>query len=113
MQTLDVNTGEILHTYHDLITPFDVLELDDGSLIVLQMAPGNILQLSKDGEHKVLVSDLLFPVSMARAGTDTVYVTQTGHGSVLRVNFATCKRTIIVDGLNGPEGIDVGADVTI
>ena len=113
VQTLDANSGEILHTYHDLDTPFDVLELDDGSLIVLQMAPGNILRLSKDGAHELLVSDLQLPVSMARADANTIYVTQTGNGTIVSVNLETGARTIVAAELNGPEGIDVGSDGTI
>lgn len=113
VQTLDANTGEILHTYHDLITPFDVLELDDGSLIVLQMAAGNILRLDKQGEHEILTSGLQLPVSMARASADAIYVTQTGDGSIVRVDIATGEHSIVVEGLNGPEGIDVGPDGTI
>ena len=108
VQTLDAESGEILKTYHELVTPFDVLEMEDGRLLVLQMMNGTIVQLeTDDAERSTVVKGLSLPVAMVHAGGNSVYVTEFGGGSVVRVDLYSGEKTVVVSGLKGPEGIAV------
>jgi len=112
VQTFDRATGEVLHTYHKLPLAFDVLEMQDGSLLVLQMQAGTISRLSQDENTapEVLVKGLAAPVAMARADDGSVYVTLFGKGEVVRADLKTGMTTTIASGLKQPEGIAVKAD---
>ncbi len=112
VQTFDRKTGALLHTYHNLPMAFDVLEMPDGSLLVLQMQAGTISRLSQDEETPptVLAKDLAGAVAMARAGDSAVYVTLFGKGEVARVDLKTGTATTVASGLRQPEGIAVTGD---
>ncbi len=123
VQTLDRESGEILRTYHGFITPYDVLELEDGSLLVAQMATGNIVHVTgeDEAEREVLIDGLTTPVSMARAvpgegvraTSGAIYVVEYAKGEVVRIDLGTGKRQTVTRGLDRPEGIAVAADGTI
>jgi sugar lactone lactonase YvrE len=113
VQTLDAETGEILTTYHGLVTPFDTLETGDGRLLVLQMMNGTIVELIDEEERKTVVEGLSQPVAMVSAGGDSIYVTEYVKGDVVRVNLASGAKEVVVSGLNQPEGIAVGGDGTL
>ena len=113
VQTLDAQTGEILHTYHDLPTAFDVLERPDGTLLLLQMFTGSILHLDGDTKPATIVRGLTTPVAMSWAGENEVYVTLYAKGEVVKVDLVSGDKTVVASGLDHPEGIDVGTDGTI
>ncbi|MFP6616725.1 MAG: SMP-30/gluconolactonase/LRE family protein [Candidatus Hydrogenedentota bacterium] len=113
VQTLDRRTGEILKTYHDLVTPFDTLETDDGRLLALQMMNGTIVELIDEEKRATVVEGLSLPVAMVRAGANSIYVTEYMKGDVVRVDLASGAKDIVASGLNQPEGIAVGRDGTL
>ena len=112
IQTVDRKTHEILKTYHDLPTAFDVVELDDGSLLALQMFTGTITRLTGTGadEREIVARGLTTPVSMVRSGPDSVYVTLFAKGQIVRVDLKTGEHTVVAEGLSGPEGLDLAPD---
>ena len=123
VQTLDRKSGEILMTYHGFVTPYDVLELEDGSLLVAQMAAGNLVHVTGEDEadRAVLIDGLTTPVSMAKAvpgenvspTSGAIYVVEYAKGEVVRIDLGTGQRQTVARGLDRPEGIAVAADGTI
>ena len=107
VQTLDRKTGEILRTYHDVVTPFDVVEWDDGSLLVLQMATGTLSRFRSDTDRTVIAKGLTGPVGLVRADADSVYVTEYGQGRIQKIDIRDGSIQLVVKDLNGPEGIAV------
>ena len=109
VQVLDRATGaSVIH--HGFAAPSDAIELADGRLIALEAATGNI-RLVGDGETPgdVLVGGFKFPVSMVEAADGKVYVTETG-GTLQEVDLAAKTMKPVLEGLAGPEGVDVGTD---
>jgi sugar lactone lactonase YvrE len=106
-QTFNRKTGELVATYHDLPTAYDVLEDSDGSLLVLQMFGGSITRLRANDptSREPVASGLSSATAMARGADGTVYVTLYGRGEVARVDIATGVVTTVVSGLQKPEGI--------
>jgi sugar lactone lactonase YvrE len=112
VQTFDRKTGALLHTYHKVPLAYDVLEADDGSLLVLQMSPGTISRLSaEEGKApEVIATGLDGGTALARAGADAAYVTLFDRGEVVRVDLKTGGVTPVATGLQQPEGIAVAND---
>lgn len=108
VQTLDRNTGEILTTYHELITPFDVAELSDGRLLALQMMTGSIVHLKTETEREVVFEGLKAPVAMVVIDSDRLYVTEYASGTISLIDLSTQTRTVVVTDLKGPEGLALG-----
>lgn len=112
VQTFDRNTGEVLHTYDELPTAYDVLEDSDGSILVLQMFPGSITRITGDGEddRELVARGLSGAVAMVRGGQDTVYVSLYGEGKIVRVDLLTGENETVAEGLENPEGLAVAPD---
>lgn len=110
VQTLDRKTGEILTTYHELITPFDVAEMPDGRLLALQMMSGSIVELKSETERETVFGGLTTPVAMVVVDANQLYVTEYASGNVSLINLDTGAKTIIATELEGPEGIALGPD---
>lgn len=111
VQTMDRKSGEFLATYHDFQVPMDVLELDDGSLLVAQLS-GQLVRVWGEAEEdrEVVARDLAGPVSLARAGEGKVYVSLHGAGEIVRLDVATGATEVVAKGLSAPEGLAVGSD---
>lgn len=115
VQTFDRKTGELLHTYHDLPTAYDVLENEDGSLLVLQMFTGSILHITGHDpeDRKIIARKLTTPVAMVRAGKGSVYVSLFAKGEVVKVDLATGEQAMVAEGLDRPEGLAVAPDGSV
>ncbi len=100
--------------HHGFTAPSDAIELADGRLIALEAATGNIrLVTDGDASGEPLVTGLNFPVAMAEAADGKLYVTETSpqtKGTLSEVDLATGAINRVLEGLEGPEGVDVGAD---
>lgn len=109
VQVVDRATGgAVMH--HGFKAPTDALELADGRLIALEAATGDIRLVGEgDAPGEVLVSGLKFPVSMVEAAESRLYVTETG-GALQEVDLAAKTMKPVLEGLAGPEGVDVGGD---
>lgn len=109
VQVVDRATGAAV-MHHGFNAPSDALELADGRVIVLEAAAGDIRLLGEgDAPGAIIVGGLKLPVAMAEAAAGTLYVTETG-GTLQRVDLAAGTLTPVLEGLAGPEGVDVGAD---
>jgi sugar lactone lactonase YvrE len=109
VQVIDRATGKAV-MHHGYTAPSDALELADGRLIVLEAATGNIRLLGEgDAPGEVLVGGLKFPVAMVEAADGKLYVTETG-GTLQQVDLAEKTMKPVLEGLAGPEGVDVGSD---
>jgi sugar lactone lactonase YvrE len=109
----DRTSARSLRVWHDFAAPMDVLELEDGSVLVAEWG-GKLLRVTgaEEPERAVVAEGLAGPVSLALASADpeVVYVSEHGAGAIARVELASGKRTRVVEDLDGPEGIAVGAD---
>ncbi len=109
VQVVDRATGAAV-IHRGFAAPTDALELSDGRLIALEAAAGAIRAVvdgAAPGEP--LVSGLNFPVAMAEAADGKLYVTES-NGALASVDLATRDVVRVLQGLAGPEGIDIGAD---
>lgn len=109
VQVVDRASGEAV-IHHGFTAPTDAVELADGRLIALEAATGTIRPVT-DAETPAdpIVSGLNFPVSMVEAADGKLWVTETG-GVLASVDLATGTVTRVLEGLAGPEGVDVGSD---
>ncbi len=111
VQVVDRATGQS-EIHHGFMAPSDAIELADGRLIVLEAATGKIRPVSVDATTPQ-VEGLNYPVSMVEAAGGKLYVTETNptaKGALASVDLATGEVTRVLEGLEGPEGVDVGAD---
>ena len=113
VQVVDRATGAA-KIHHGFTAPTDALELADGRLIALEAATGAIRPVTDtEAPGAPIVSGLNFPVAMVEAGNGKLYVTETNpqaKGALAEVDLATGAITRVLEGLEGPEGVDVGAD---
>ncbi len=112
VEVVDRITGKPLDMMHDFKTPTDTLELDDGSILVLEMATGSLTKVKGPGgkDRSVVAKDLSGPVAMTSAGPGAVYVSEIGSGSIVRIDLAKGTKTTVVTNLKSPEGLDVAPD---
>lgn len=111
VQVIDRESGEIIHHADGFTGAYDVLELEDGSILVSQLMSG-VTRLSGEGwsvKEKLPVR-LAGATCLARAGDGAFYVTETFGGRVSRVDLETGERTDVATDLKLPEGIDVAPD---
>jgi sugar lactone lactonase YvrE len=109
VQVVDRATGAAV-IHHGFTAPTDALELADGRLIALEAATGNIRPVT-DAETPAepIVTGLNFPVAMVEAADGKLYVTETS-GALALVDLGSGEITRVLEGLAGPEGVDIGAD---
>lgn len=110
VQVVDRATGAAV-IHHGFAAPSDAIELDDGRMFALEAATGTIRPVqAQDGPPPApQVQGLNAPVSMVDAGGGKVYVTET-TGALALVDLASGEVTRVLEGLEGPEGVDIGAD---
>jgi sugar lactone lactonase YvrE len=88
------------------------LMMDDGSILVTEMATGKLLKVVGDSAEKatVVAEQLVTPGYLAWAGEDAVYVTEVMAGIVSRIELATGQKKVIATGLRTPKGMGVLPD---
>lgn len=106
VQVLDRATMKTLANVHGFKAPYDVLPLDDGSLLVAELATGSILRVSGPGyeTRSTAASGLAGPVQMTLGRDGMLYVTEAA-GKLTRVNLADGSKTEVTGGLMLPEGV--------
>ena len=113
VQVVDRATGAAV-IHHGFTAPTDALELADGRLIALEAATGTIRPVTDAAAPgEPIVSGLNFPVAMVEAADGKLWVTETNpqaKGALSSVDLATGEVTRVLEALEGPEGVDVGAD---
>lgn len=115
VQVMDRKSGDSLHMLHGFAAPQDAVELADGSLLVTELATGKLLKVSgPEGETRDTVAEaLVAPLGMVLDGTDAVYVTEAGAGTLSRIDLASGEKTVVATGLALPEGLDMAPDGTL
>jgi streptogramin lyase len=107
VQVVDRATGAAV-MHRGFMAPTDAIELSDGRLIVLEAATGKIRPVEVEAVEPQ-IEGLNMPVAMVEAAGGVLYVTETS-GALARVDLATKKITRVLEGLAGPEGVDIGPD---
>jgi len=106
VQVLDRATNKTLAMTHGWKAPYDALPLADGSVLVAEIATGNITKASgADYATRVVVtSGLAGPVQMTLGRDGSLYVTEAA-GNLVKVNLADGSKTVVTKGLALPEGV--------
>jgi glucose/arabinose dehydrogenase len=95
-------------THHGFVTPADVLELADGSLLVAQAEPGEIVRVAPDGERRTVASGLDEPVALASGGAERAWVALRGSGGIEEIDLRSGASRVLARGLDDPEGLAIG-----
>ncbi len=113
VQVIDRASGAAA-IHHGFTAPTDALELADGRVIALEAATGTIRPVTGAATPEApIVSGLNLPVAMVEAADGRIWVTETNpqaKGALASVDLATGEVTRVLEGLEGPEGVDVGVD---
>ena len=106
VQLIDRATLKTSAMVHGLKAPFDAIPLDDGSVLVAEIATGTISRVGAAEPHaKTLVADgLAGPVQMVLGRDGAIYVTEAA-GKLTRVALADGRKTTLADNLALPEGL--------
>lgn len=106
VQVLDRSTQKALVMVHGLKAPVDAIPMEDGSLLVIEIATGTLSRLSgADFKQKALVADgLAGPVQMVLGRDGAVYVTEAA-GKLTRINLGDGSKTTVAADLALPEGL--------
>jgi sugar lactone lactonase YvrE len=106
VQLIDRQTLKTVDMVHGFKTPYAAIPMDDGSLLVAEIATGNLLRVSgaKHDERKIVASGLAGPVQMVLGNDGALYLTEAA-GNLVRINLATGARTVVADQLAMPEGL--------
>lgn len=106
VQLLERSTRKSLEVVHGFKAPMDAIPMDDGSLIVAELATGSIVRAY--GEHyrerSVVVKGLQGPVQMVLGRDQALYLTEVA-GTLSRIDLSTGERKVLASGLGLPEGL--------
>ncbi len=109
VQIYDTATEERIARWHDFILPAGVIDLPTGEVAVLEGVGRISLVSGDDGATRtVLVEGLIDPAGLAWAD-GSFYVSEGAAGTVSKIDGTTGEKTLIADGLAGPEGLAVTA----
>ena len=106
VQVIDRATQKSDTMLHGFKAPYDALPLEDGSLLVAEIATGSIIAASGAdyATRRVLASGLAGPVQMTLGPDGALYVTEAA-GFVQRINLADGTKTQVAANLALPEGL--------
>jgi sugar lactone lactonase YvrE len=106
VQLVDRKTLKTVAMVHGFKTPYDAIPMDDGSLLVIEIATGNLLRVSgeKHDVRSVVASGLAGPVQMVLGQDGQLYLTEAA-GNLLRIDLATGAKKVVASGLTMPEGL--------
>jgi len=91
---------------HGLKAPYDAIPLDDGTVLVIEIATGTLSRVGVAAPHAktVVAEGLAGPVQMVLGRDGAVYLTEAA-GRLTRVDLASGRKTTVVEGLALPEGL--------
>jgi streptogramin lyase len=106
VQLIDRSTLKTTAMLHGLKAPYDAIPLEDGSVLVAELATGSISRASGADyqERKVIASGLAGPVQMVLGRDGMLYVTEAA-GKLTRIDLASGAKSEVANGLLLPEGI--------
>jgi streptogramin lyase len=106
VQLIDRSTLKTTAMLHGLKAPYDAIPMEDGSVLVAELATGSISRASGADyqERKVVASGLAGPVQMILGRDGMLYVTEAA-GKLTRVDPASGAKSEVANGLLLPEGV--------
>ena len=106
VQVIDRASGKTEIMLHGFQAPYDALPLEDGGLLVAEIATGSITLASGPSfeTRKVVATGLAGPVQMVLGPDGQLYVSEAA-GNVQRINLLDGSKTAVVTGLALPEGL--------
>ena len=106
VQVIDRASGKTETMLHGFQAPYDAIPLDDGGLLVAEIATGSITLASgpRFAERKVVATGLAGPVQMVLGPDGHLYVTEAA-GNVQRIRLLDGSKTTVATGLALPEGL--------
>lgn len=106
VQLIDRATMKTSAMIHGLKAPYDAIPLDDGSVLVAEIATGTISRVGAAAPHdkKVVAEGLAGPVQMVLGRDGAVYVTEAA-GKLTRIELGSGAKTTVAEGLALPEGL--------
>jgi sugar lactone lactonase YvrE len=109
----DPNAASLIATFEGIAQPVDAMFfLDD--IVVTEFQTGNVVRLDPRSPERrtVIASGLQAPAGLASAG-ESLYVSDRTTGQILHImenGEELQSPSVLADGLEGPEGMDIGED---
>lgn len=115
VQRYDTTTGELGDIHHNFTTPLDALPLPGGDTLVAEYARGALVRVDGNDWTKRtdVATDLAGPSTLLALENGNVLVSENISGAISEINLETGEKTVIVEGLSGPEGFDRNTDGTL
>lgn len=115
VEVFDAKNDDLLYAIPGFKGSLGMLMLDDGTILVAEAGTGSIIRVrDKEGKQRdVLTKDLSLPVYMAKAGPDSIYVTEFLSGELTEVSLTTGEQKVVASGLRKPKGVAVTSDGTV
>jgi streptogramin lyase len=106
VQLIDRASRKTNAMIHGLKAPFDAIPMEDGSVLVAEIATGSVSRLSgaEFKDRKLVADGLAGPVQMVLGRDGALYVTEAA-GKLTRINLADGSKTSVAEGLALPEGL--------
>ena len=106
VQLIDRATLKTDTMLHGFKAPYDAIPMEDGSVLVAELATGSITRASgaEFKDRKTVASGLGGPVQMILGTDGHLYVTETA-GKLTRIDLATGAKSEVASGLLLPEGV--------
>ena len=91
---------------HGFKAPYDAIPLEDGSVLVAELATGTISRAAASAAHekKVVAEGLAGPTQMVLGKDGALYVTEAA-GKLTRIDMGSGAKTTVAEGLALPEGL--------
>jgi len=106
VQLIDRATLKTDTMLHGFKAPYDAIPMEDGSVLVAELATGSITRASgaEFKDRKTVASGLAGPVQMILGTDGHLYVTEAA-GKLTRIDLATGAKSEVASGLLLPEGV--------
>lgn len=106
VQLVDRTTLKTAAMIHGFKAPYDAIPMDDGSVLVAEIATGSLLRVSGADfkDRKLVAGGLAGPVQMV-LGRDGAVVLTEAAGNLVRIDLASGAKTVLASGLALPEGL--------
>ena len=91
---------------HGFKAPYDAIPLEDGGVLVAELATGTISRVAASAAHekKVVAEGLAGPTQMVLGKDGALYVTEAA-GKLTRIDMGSGAKTTVAEGLALPEGL--------
>ena len=106
VQLIDRATLKTDTMLHGFKAPYDAIPMEDGSVLVAELATGSITRASgaEFKDRKTVAIGLAGPVQMILGTDGHLYVTEAA-GKLTRIDLATGAKSEVASGLTLPEGV--------